>query len=507
MNQKTKAVRSGAIVFALACLAAAATYTPAFPVGFFFDDVNFTENRRAQESAVSAIKENPFRALVNLSFYLQHRLHRPDLDIMEIDVADARLIREDGIPRPLFVTTDGRRIPVSIDEYGTVFPLPPAWPFRAANLVLHFLCSLLLVLVLSRFGLSPLAAWATGALVALHPLATETVNYITARHALLATLFSLAAAYAHLSADRRPRRDLFTLGFFLLALFCKESAAPLPLMLFLLDLARGRPSGRPLAGLAVVAAYGLARSRWMIIAGAEPEKMLSFSAYAFAEQRAVWVYLLKILWPVHLNFDYHLTPRPALDPALALMNLGLLTLPALVLGKVVPRPRGYGRGPVGLGRLKIPMVAVLFPLCWTSLTPTMLITLEDLVREDRAYPLLFIVIPGLVAGFDLTLHVFHHGRFIRAAGVVIVMVFLAAGTLNRNYDWKTEVKLYQESVRHSPLKIRTLYNYATALRLAGKIPQAQRWYRRVLTIDPEFHAATISLQAIEAMQTRGVGKE
>lgn len=83
--------------------------------------------------------------------------------------------------------------------------------FHAINLVIH-LANAVLVFLLARAVIgsrvSPVVTMMAGMLFALHPLATESVNYIIGRAELLATFFGLLAVLLFLGAARtgRPTR-------------------------------------------------------------------------------------------------------------------------------------------------------------------------------------------------------------------------------------------------------------------------------------------------------------
>ena len=431
--------------------------------GFVFDDpVTILHNRMVQESPIFSVRENPFRAVVNLTFWLQHRLHRPAFAPMTIAAARPRITGRGERLRPFYLDpATGAAVPVTIDrDQGMVYPLPPSWPFHLFNLGLHLLNGWLLFYILRRLRTADLLAAACAAAFILHPLATEPVNYITARFALMALTFSLAATLAHLRADGRGRAELIALGFFILALVSKETAAPLPLMLFLLDLARGRVRPLGLAGLIVVAVYVAARSQWLVVLGAQPE-LLDWPLYVLAEQRIFWLYLGKVALPVGLNFDYHLLSRPGLDAACAILNLVLLSAAAVRL----------------------------------------LQTLTRLAREDRVYPLLAILIPAAGLGLARLLAGAPRWRRTAIAAAAAALCLLAAGTAARNLVWRTELDLYRDVVTQSPENPRATYNYATSLKWRGRLDEALRWYGRTLELDPAYRDARINVDALLRLRT------
>ena len=83
--------------------------------------------------------------------------------------------------------------------------------FHSTNLVLHLACSLLVWNILLKIGFSTRTALVSSLLFALHPLATEPVNYVSSRSESLAALFLLGAFRFRLQQ---------TAGSEWLALFC-----------------------------------------------------------------------------------------------------------------------------------------------------------------------------------------------------------------------------------------------------------------------------------------------
>src|SRR5438552_1955090 len=81
----------------------------------------------------------------------------------------------------------------------------------------------------------PIASLVAGAVFALHPIAVESIGWLSARFDLLATLFALVALHCHLAAPRRGWLRPAELLAFAAALLSKESAIVLPLVALALD--------------------------------------------------------------------------------------------------------------------------------------------------------------------------------------------------------------------------------------------------------------------------------
>jgi tetratricopeptide (TPR) repeat protein len=118
--------------------------------------------------------------------------------------------------------------------------------YHLTNLLLHGACAaiayalFLALLAPRRDTLAHLAAAAAALLFALHPLRTEVVAWVTQRRVLLASLFALVSAVAHVRMTRaegaaRTRWHLASVGAFALSLLSMSTAVMLPAALLALD--------------------------------------------------------------------------------------------------------------------------------------------------------------------------------------------------------------------------------------------------------------------------------
>jgi len=137
---------------------------------------------------------------------------------------------------------------------------------HALNLALHVLAALLLWRALKRAGLGSGTAWLAGVLFAVHPVAVESVAWVSELKNTLSACLWLATILAWLrwlEGDRRARSRALLVSVFALALLAKISVVVLPVVLLgLAAVKRGRVTRTdlvdvaPLAALAILAAAG-----------------------------------------------------------------------------------------------------------------------------------------------------------------------------------------------------------------------------------------------------------
>jgi tetratricopeptide (TPR) repeat protein len=110
--------------------------------------------------------------------------------------------------------------------------------FHATNLAVHLGVVLLAYVLARRVWRNPWSALAGAALVALHPINAEAVNYVSARSSLLSTAFTLAAIAVSQPPNGREvvhSRNVLGLSCGFLALGVKETAVVLPMLIVLWD--------------------------------------------------------------------------------------------------------------------------------------------------------------------------------------------------------------------------------------------------------------------------------
>ncbi len=312
---------------------------------------------------------------------------------------------------------------------------PSAAAFHAGNLLLHVAAVLLLLDVLGRL-LPPRAAWIAAFLFALHPIQTEAVVYVFARAALLMTVFCLLALRAWL--DEKPWRAA---AWFALALLAKEECAAFPLLLLLVDRARGRPEFRwkPVAAMLALAVAAGARVVYVLAqsaeSGAGAGSVYSPWEYFAAQGPVIWRYFRLLVIP------YGFT----VDPEIAVPGAAVAVGAWLALAVAAFASLRWFRG-LRPGFWFLAGLILLLPS--SSVFPA-----DDLAADRRMYLPLAALAPAAALMLRRV-----SWKALSAIGLALALV-----TVSRGNVWRSERALWAEAVERAPGKVRPRIQLSRAL--------------------------------------------
>ena len=363
--------------------------------------------------------------------------------------------------------------------------------YHAVSILLHALCSVLVLLLARRFWPSGPGAIAAGLVFALHPVHTEAVAAAFGRSELLAAAGVLGVLVLHTGDYRAwflPRPAVIAVSVFLFALaaLAKESAFVLPALLVIADMATGR---RPLSRLREYAPYAavalaLLGVRAVVLAGPRAPVVFADNPLAPAPLAVRWLtaiailgrYIALLVWPVRLSADYtYAAILPISRVFDAAFLLGVLAIVAFAaLGFRFRRARG---------------VAFAAALFFIAIAPTsnLLITTGTIMAERLLY--LPSVSICLLAGAALSGFRLREGsarRWALPALAVLVCAFFAARTVVRNRDWRTNRALFESALRVVPNSFRVHSVLGEILMEEGKYAEARAHLERAIAIWPKW---------------------
>ncbi|MBI5068464.1 MAG: hypothetical protein HZB56_09500 [Deltaproteobacteria bacterium] len=311
--------------------------------------------------------------------------------------------------------------------------------FHATNLALHLGVVLLLYALARRRGAAAGPAIAAAAAFGLLPRLTESVDWIAGRTDVLAALLVLAALRLHRSGPGGGTRRLAAAAALLLGLLAKEVALAGLLALAAVEWIEARREGRGLraaaAGLAPAAAatalYLLLRLGALgATAGASPAVAPGPGGRPRLVLQALGEYLRMLLDPLRPRLRIGLVDQVELLP----LALGLVALALLAWGAV------------RAARSREPGGAMALALCIGGLAPVLhaVPLVLTAVAADR-----FLYLPAaglaLLAAPALDRAARGWPRAL-AAGALLLVGLLAAGTYARSLDWADEVRLWEKAL-------------------------------------------------------------
>lgn len=382
--------------------------------------------------------------------------------------------------------------------------------YHVVNIAIHLLCALVLFGVIRRTlslacfkgrlaGRSDDIAFASALIWTLHPLQTETVDYLTQRTESMMALFYLLTLYSSIRASLSPPGTMWQMACVMssaLGMACKESMVTAPFMVLLYD--------RIFVFDSLKQAF---RSRWRLYIGlvatwAELAALMvsgpRVHSTGFSTGISPWTYLLnqtvmiaqylkRAIWPRSLVFDYGV-PQPltlgdVMPYALLIVLLLLLTIVALVR-----QPR--------LGFLGAWFFMTLAPT--SSVVPIA----TEVGAERRMYlPLAALVVLAVISASLLWNRLGRTGAarpelVPKKAAVAFAMTVLtvtsatlAAGTVRRNREYASREALARTTLERWP-QPRAHRMLAAALLDTGHREEAIRHLRVAI---PDDHHAYYSL--------------
>jgi tetratricopeptide (TPR) repeat protein len=359
--------------------------------------------------------------------------------------------------------------------------------YRLTNLAIHLLAALTLFGIVRRTLLLPSLgpafgrhatnlAWIAALIWMLHPLQTETIDYVTQRTESLMGLFYLLTVYCSVRAlEEQVRWQAAAIIACAIGMACKESMVTAPVMVALFDYAfvdraliRKARRIRLYVGLA---------STWVVLAtlmASVPRTTVGFGTisgwtYLLNQAPILLGYLRLAFWPRNLVLDYGV-PQPLTLNDVWLPMLAIIALGALVLVLLVRRPQAGFLG------------------AWWFITLAPTSSIIPIATEVGADRRMYLALAGLVV---LVVLVAYRAWTLRApsnyqgrAGAVVglgaavsICVLLSLATMQRNQEYESELSILQTTVERKPHP-RSYLMLGTTLLEVGRRQEAMPYLER-----------------------------
>lgn len=318
-----------------------------------------------------------------------------------------------------------------------------------------------------------------------HPIQIEAVTYISQRAASLATLLYLASLCLYIRsrlARQGNKARLFYAGSLIaaiLAIFSKEMTITLPLMVTLCEISFFSPKNKidwkkiiPYLAVSLLVPLTMFATNSVnfleVRRTAETAPAISWPNYLLTEFRVMITYIRLLFMPLNQNadYDYHISKT--------LLEFPVLVSLALLVGIVA-----------GAIRLFSKYTLISFGIFWffVSLLPeSSLIPLKYVIFEYRLYL--------AMAGYSIFLasaiyYIFGNSR---AKLTFVILIFIIACNsilaYDRNFIWKDEFGLWNDTVGKSPEKARPYNNRGNAYIKTGKFCHAIQDYDLAIQLEP-----------------------
>jgi len=336
-----------------------------------------------------------------------------------------------------------------------------------------------------------------------HPLQTEAVTYIWQRAASMVAFFYLASLSFYVKSrllDSRPQAEpaigpgifyyLLSLAAAVAAMFTKENAITLPLMILFYEITFIKPKKNLdwLQLFPFLLAFFIIPKTMMLTMSARFQEIrtivegpggISPLDYLLTQFRVMMTYIRLLFLPFNLNLDYDYPIFKSFFETPVLISF--LSLAAIFY---------FAKRMFSKYRL------ISFSIFWfflTLLPESSILPQADVIFEHRLYlPLAgyCIFLPSGI--YYLCIAASPRGEAIPkriiSLMVVILSLILALNTFltyQRNKIWKNEIVLWQDVVQKSPHKARPYINRGWAYYNQGNFIQAMSDYTKAIEINPD----------------------
>jgi tetratricopeptide (TPR) repeat protein len=376
-----------------------------------------------------------------------------------------------------------------------MFGVTSAFGWHLVNILVHMLVTLFVFIVCKEFTQSGKIALITASLFAVHPAHAESVAWISGVTDPLMCLFLLPAFYFYLLYQKSGKAYFIalTLLLFLLALWCKETAMALPLVIAYCELFhfnQSVPLSKKIARLSVLAAlfvipvviYLLVRYKAVgaFVASGEVRYPLiaSIQTIPIAMAKYLWLMLVPVGYSYH-----HLTPF--VTSIISLQFLAPLLLLVVIIGAIV------------LSRSALLKFAGVWFLAF--LAPA----LAGIANFDPPYVVqeryLYLPLMGFCLAIALGIEwLASHQKIaqykhLTTALVVLLVIIWGVAYLKANFYWYDTISVFQRAVEADPQNAEARAALSITYASTGRPREAEAESRKAVEIDPQCGAGYANL--------------
>jgi len=358
------------------------------------------------------------------------------------------------------------------------------WSYHVADIGIHLAAGLFLFLILRNIlkKLDTVAnsavdrgwvAWVVTALWLLHPIQTESIVYISQRTECMAALCYLVSFYLFTQVVDHPEANRFKIGSVAMCgagMLCKETMVTAPVFFYIFD-------AFIISG-SFASAWRLRRELYVslactwILLGLSVFDLskrsvgygqgFSIWTYPLLESKALYIYVLRTIWPFGFVFDYGSLKFPELPSLLPYIGLCVVALALTILG-LIRRWKG--------AFLSSAFFILLAPS--SSIVP---VAMQPIAEHRMYLPSACLILGIVLVGYKMM------GRK-GLAGFGLVAIGLGFLTSQRVEVYRTPLSLWSDTVSKTSENSRALANLGMAYTAAGHSREGEAFLRRALLVD------------------------
>ncbi len=421
-------------------------------------------------------------------------------------------------------SNEGTYRPVSLISYAVEYSLWGENPHLShlINILLFAITVVLLFYTLRLlFGKNyGLLCFITALLYAAHPIHTEAVSNIKSRDEILSFLFALISLFSFLKIANNYKGNFLTKDYawmvvgmlsFFVSMASKEGTLPFIIIIpmtiyFFKNSEKKLIIGSIISVGVVVCAYLMVRYELfgsiknVHVTIQKTDNILAYSDGGRQPLATAFVilirYIILLIFPHPLSYDYSFNQLP-LYKWTDWQAIGSLLL---IIGILI------------LGIIKIMKKEIIgFAILFFFLTISVVANIFMIIGSSMAERFLYMPSVGfcLILSYFIVKYLFRPNQEgkISNIGWIISLVILSLysiKTFSRNKDWKDNITLYTEDVKHAPKSARTHYSLGTQLNVNARIEKdtakrremrlvAEQELLKALEINPEYPDAMINL--------------
>jgi tetratricopeptide (TPR) repeat protein len=388
----------------------------------------------------------------------------------------------------------------------TLFGLNASW-WHLTTVLVHVCVTLMVYLLARRLLKDQWTAWMTALIFGLHPVHIEAVAWVSGVTEPLLALLLIPAFLFYLNwregasatdaapVSKRNRRAWLaaSLAFYAVAMFEKETALVLPMLVFLYEWIYSPRQSRMLRvrdGIKVAAPY-LALSvvylsaRAIVLKGIGHEVTpLPLLTIVLTWPSLLWTYIKMLAWPVGLSAFYD-------TPYVTTPGVANMALPLLAVAAAAGLLWAWSRKTKAVAFASALLVVPLLPLMNLSVFFT------GEIAHDR-----YLYLPSI--GFSILValalkqvgsgpvRLFGQPAF-QVMAAIALAVLLGLATMAQNVHWASDLLLFYRGVNAAPNNIMAKNNLATEMVTRKMYDEAITLYQQVLAQSPNYWMANYNL--------------